>query len=469
MRHAHSTSAGAGANTPAQTWHGRVRQALRHSVRARLVMVFLVLALVLTLSFIGGAQRMLSSGWQQAAKPLVVDYMDRVVAQLGTPPDVQQALALTQRLPITLRIEGPQVRWASHPGQARSLPKEWDNDTREPFWVRHSADGHTLSFGIQTAIWSQRPNAFWATLALLVVTTALAYFYVRRLLKPLDAIAAGAKRFGAGEFSEPIPLPRKRHSDELDELAQTVNTMGQDIQAMLEAKRAILLAISHELRSPLTRARLNAELLPETPEVAASRAALLRDLAEMTQLISDLLESERLHNGHAALNADWVDVEALLEDTWLTQPEVGLKLELNIEPNLPHVHIDAIRVRLLLRNLLSNASRYARGSAVQLRAQRDQQGELVISVRDHGPGVSPAHLQQLGQAFFRPDEARTRQAGGVGLGLYLCTLIMRAHGGRLSLHHADPGLMVSAHFPAQVFQRAVSAGGGNDDSADGSA
>ena len=77
--------------------------------------------------------------------------------------------------------------------------------------------------------------------------------------------------------------------DELGELAQTINTMGRDIHQMLEAKRALLLAISHELRSPLTRARLNAELLPETAEVNPQRDALLRDLQEMAMLISDLL------------------------------------------------------------------------------------------------------------------------------------------------------------------------------------
>ena len=86
----------------------------------------------------------------------------------------------------------------------------------------------------------------------------------------------------------------KARADELGQLADMMNTMGQDIRQMLDAKRGLLLAISHELRSPLTRARLNTELLPETPEVNPQRDALMRDLQEMAGLISDLLESERL-------------------------------------------------------------------------------------------------------------------------------------------------------------------------------
>ena len=86
--------------------------------------------------------------------------------------------------------------------------------------------------------------------------------YIRHLLKPLDAIGARARRFGAGDFSEPIPARYADDSGELSDLAASLNTMGRDVHQMLEAKRALLLAISHELRSPLARARLNAELLP---------------------------------------------------------------------------------------------------------------------------------------------------------------------------------------------------------------
>ena len=100
--------------------------------------------------------------------------------------------------------------------------------------------------------------------------TALAYGYIRRLLRPLDDIRDGAQRFGSGAFGQPIPIRRR---DELGQLATDVNTMAASLHQMLEAKRGLLLAISHELRSPLTRARLNTELLPEAGDVAPRREA----------------------------------------------------------------------------------------------------------------------------------------------------------------------------------------------------
>jgi signal transduction histidine kinase len=116
--------------------------------------------------------------------------------------------------------------------------------------------------------------------------------------------------------------------------------------------------------------------------------------------------------------------------------------------DLAAVSVDRARVRLLLRNLVDNARRHG-GEALQppeLHLSRTSQGVL-IEVRDHGPGVPDAQLDQLAQAFYRPDSARTRAAGGVGLGLYLCRLVAQAHGGRLVLSNAQPGLRVQAELP----------------------
>lgn len=120
-----------------------------------------------------------------------------------------------------------------------------------------------------TVAWQGGPQhgIGWITLALLLALIAAAYAYVRHLLRPLDDIRAGAERFGRSVFNAPIPLRRR---DELGDLAQRINTMAHDIEGMLDAKRGLLLALSHELRSPLTRARLNAELLPTTAEGAGA-------------------------------------------------------------------------------------------------------------------------------------------------------------------------------------------------------
>lgn len=442
-------------------WHQRARLTLRRSLRWRLVLVFLVLALALTVTFIGGVQKALSVGWRAAARPLLVDYVDRLAQEVGSPPSIERAQALVQRLPITIRIEGPAVNWASHP----ALPRpDWVRGAtgREPPWRsgddqnllrRSTADGHRLEFGLHVLGWEHRPRIAWFTLGVLLLLTALAYLYVRRLLRPLDDIRSGAQRFGAGVFDQPIPVRHAHKPDELGQLAATINTMGGDIHQMLEAKRALLLAMSHELRSPLTRARLNAELLPETAEVDSQRQALLRDLGEMARVITDLLESERLAGRHAALHREDVDLVALAREVIAElgdrHPGAGA-IRVQAPPAWPALPLDRARMRLLLRNLLDNSLRHSDPAAPPPELQLRRLGEAVeIEVRDHGPGVPPEHLERLAQAFYRPDSARQRATGGVGLGLYLCRLVAQAHGGRLELRNADPGLAVRVVLPVQ--------------------
>jgi signal transduction histidine kinase len=451
----------------------RARHWLGHSIKVKLVLVFLLLAVAVAVAFLVGARQAFSVGWREAARPLLMDYVDHLAAEVVVQgrPSIERAQAIARRLPVTVRIEGPQVQWQSHPGQDRPdwLPlRPYRASGDEPHlpergvdWQeilqRRTADGHVLSFGLNPDAFERRPRLVGYTLAVLLLLTLLAFLYTRRLLRPLDAIGAGAQRFGQGDFSQPIAVRHAQRPDELGQLAQTINTMGQDIHQMLEAKRGLLLAISHELRSPLTRARLHTELLPETPEAQPQREALLRDLQEMTQLITDLLESERLAAGHAALQREPTDLAALVRDVvaGLHAPGAGVApvVVLNLPPGGQPVWVDPTRLRLLLRNLLNNCLRHAAGAplppevTVTCSPQGAASPTVTVVVRDHGPGVPPEQLTQLAQAFHRPDSARTRSAGGVGLGLYLCRLVAQAHGGTLTLGNAQPGLRVVVSLP----------------------
>ncbi|MBX3586938.1 MAG: HAMP domain-containing histidine kinase [Ramlibacter sp.] len=445
-----------------QHWHQRMHHRMRHSLKKRLVLLFIVLALTMSAAFIFGMQKALGVGWREAARPLLMDYVDRLAADIGSPPDTARALALTQRLPITVRISGPRVNWLS-PGaeDADHWRREvWlDDDPARPhaapLLTRITADGHRIDFGANLQPWRDHPRSVgWITLTVLLLLTWLAFVWVRRLLRPLDDIRAGAQRFGRGQFDQPIPI---RKHDELGDLAGDVNAMAHSIHQMLEAKRGLLLAISHELRSPLTRARLNTELLPEQGESAARREALLRDLQEMAGLVTDLLESERLGQGHAALQLEPTDLEALVHEVVQALAEVhpdAPRVRLDVAPGLPALPLDRTRMRLLLRNLLDNAVRHSAGEpqAPRISARAlvpsDGRGQGVeITVRDHGPGVDAAALPHLAEAFYRPDASRGRATGGVGLGLYLCKLVAVAHGGDLQVRNAQPGLEVVVTLP----------------------
>ena len=417
---------------------GRWRRAghrLRHSLKWRLVGMFLLLALATTITFIAGVREIVGAVWQGYGRPITTHYLDLLTAEIGTPPDVAKAQALTERLPITIRIQGPRVNWDSRPERADPMRRwhgsDWTEGEMHRFHVRTLPDGHRITFLLAPPSERSSSHLFgWGTLAMLLLLTLLAWFRVRRLLSPLDDIREGAVRFGGGDFAHRIPL---RRNDELGDLARQVNTMAGEIQRMLDAKRALLLAISHELRSPLTRARLNAELVDE----GEARDALLHDLREMRDLVTDLLESERLATGHAVLQPEPTDLNALVREVAAN----GVRVEL--APELPTAPLDRVRVRLLLRNLLDNALRHNEGAAEPVVVSTGREGPRVtVAVRDHGPGVPQEDIARLAEPFHRADAARTRRTGGVGLGLYLCRLVAEAHGGSLCIENANPGLRV---------------------------
>jgi signal transduction histidine kinase len=436
--------------TPAR----RLRAALasaRHSLQTRLVLLFVALALATSAVFLGGLQRVLAGGWQAYARPLVADYVDRLAAELGTPPDPARAQALAARLPLRVRIQGPAVTLDTRPERDEADdPAEGSRDDRRHgpgAWglSRTLADGHVVRFSLVAPPDPQRSRLVgWATLAALLALTAIAFVAVRRLLAPLRPIGDGVAAYTRGEFGRTLGarLGPRRRDDELGQLAARIDAMAGSLKGMLDAKRTLLLAISHELRSPLTRARLNCELLDDSPE----RRALLRDLGEMRDLIATLLESERLQQGHAALQAEPTDLAALLQAAAQEAADDGLPVRLQLPPRPPPpLRIDPTRVRLLLRNLLANARRHAAAAPAppELFLREEPDGRLALGLRDHGPGVPDDELARLGEPFHRPDPARTRSTGGVGLGLHLCRLVAQAHGGELRLRLAQPGLEVA--------------------------
>jgi signal transduction histidine kinase len=475
------------------------------SLGARLVGLFLVLAVAVAVTFMVGMHVVQTGGWHESLRPLVLNYTDTLAAEIGSPPDVDRARVLAQRLPLHIRIEGPQVNWDSadeppppppppagegpfrparrpvvtlpngdplplvvpaprpppHDSSRTPAPEAMprpgphvlphrlglNTDVDPSQWrvVRRLPDGHRLIFSLADMSHARRAEHIgWATLGMLLLFTAFAYAWVRHMLHPLVALRAGAVRYGQGDFSQPI-VPRNR--DELGDLAEQINGMAARLHHMLDAKRQLLLAISHELRSPLARARMNAELIDDSGE----RTALLRDLGEMRDLITDLLESERLADvqagGHAALHTELATLSDIVHEQCDAQAAAG-KVTLQLDDTLPALPLDGARIRLLLRNLVDNALRHGGESGpAPVVSTRGTPASVQLAVRDFGPGMEEAQLQHAAEAFYRADAARLRSTGGVGLGLYLCKLVAKAHGGTLSLRNAHPGLEITVALP----------------------
>jgi signal transduction histidine kinase len=315
----------------------------------------------------------------------------------------------------------------------------------EHFLVKLENDGYEIVFASPRI--SEMPRTDYSTLIISLAGIAillLIYLAVRWVFLPIKWIQVGAERIGAGDLEYRI---RSRRHDELGDLSRQFNTMAEDVQEMLEAKRQLMLAISHELRSPLTRSKVSAEFI----EDETVRQNILEDLAEMERLTSDLLESEALKTRHAVLHREPVDLAALLESVIATD-FVSQTERVSLEcGEMPVVDLDITRIKLLMRNLIDNALRYnpADAGLVEVRAV-EEAGKIRISVQDHGPGIPPEHIDNITEPFYRADPARARATGGIGLGLYLCRRIVEVHGGQLSLiSPAGRGTLATVILPLQ--------------------
>jgi signal transduction histidine kinase len=329
------------------------------------------------------------------------------------------------------------VPLTARPSRRGRLYLRGEHAGREYLVTRH--DGYTYALSVPATESSWR---VWLPLAALLVVLVLLYQATRLLFRPIAEIQAGVERIGAGELEHRLDVRRR---DELGDLAASINAMAGQIRRMLEAKRQLLLAISHELRSPLTRAKVAAALL----EDPAQRTEIARDLDELERLIEELLEIERLSGPHRALERRAVALEALIEET-LASFFPGVEVRRRFPaPNI-EAEVDVPRMKLLLKNLLENALRHTpQGHAPPEVALERTRDEIVLAVRDHGSGIAPEHLPHVTEPFYRADPARRRDTGGYGLGLYLCRVIAEAHGGRVAIEsRVGEGTTVRVTLPA---------------------
>ncbi|MEQ1802122.1 MAG: HAMP domain-containing sensor histidine kinase [Gammaproteobacteria bacterium] len=383
-------------------------------------------------------------------------HADYVLNDIGSPPSIERARAITERVPVDIRLSGPGVDWASDPAfpQIEQIPfgpipidflgldeksqknlETWAKNLklvrfgeyRRHAFVELVRDGYKIIIASPRMSETPRPDYTQPAIGLIsIIVLVGCYFAVRWLVRPIKWIQKGTARIGQGDLDYRIRSTRR---DDLGDLANDINHMADDVKDMLEAKQQLLLAISHELRSPLTRAKVALEFL----EDGQVKHDLLGDVREMEKLIADLLESERMNAGHTTLRRSTVELGSMLQGLINTEfhdrfERVNLHL-----PAQPLVRdIDEVRVRLVAKNLIENALRYTPPDGPPVEVELSAKpGMVILRVRDHGPGIPKEHLPRVTEPFYRADPARSRSTGGLGLGLYLAKRIAEAHRGSL--------------------------------------
>jgi two-component system sensor histidine kinase CpxA len=287
------------------------------------------------------------------------------------------------------------------------------------------------------------------------------YILARYLTSPIVQLRTATQKLASGDLTARAGMPASRRHDEMAELMRDFDRMAERLEDLVTAQSRLLTDISHELRSPLARLNVALELARQRSGTEASSALdrIDRETNRLNQLIQRLLTIARLEAGDESIEKIPVHLEQIVheiaKDAAFEAQSRGCRVEATVVDDCVVVGSPSL-LHSAIENVVRNAIRYTHdGTSVEVRLERgvgQQNGagspEAVVRVTDSGPGVPEDALDKLFRPFYRIDDARGRQTGGVGLGLAITDRAVRLHGGTIRVsNRPQGGLMVEIRLP----------------------
>jgi len=284
------------------------------------------------------------------------------------------------------------------------------------------------------------------------------YLLARSMTRPVTRLRQAAQSLAAGDLSARTGAPACGSGGEIAELMRDFDRMAERLETLVESQSRLLKDVSHELRSPLARLSVALGLARQKapPEIEGSLDRIELEADRLNHLIQRLLTISRLESGADGIHKTRFSLRQLVEqvarDAEFESPGRSCRVIVDGEDEFP-VEADADLLRSAIENVVRNATRYtAEGTPVEVLLTRENTPngeEMLIRVRDSGPGVPNEALTKIFEPFYRLDHARDRQTGGAGLGLSIADRAIRLHGGQLrASNRKEGGLEVEIRIPA---------------------
>jgi signal transduction histidine kinase len=312
---------------------------------------------------------------------------------------------------------------------ARNGVAEDEHYLLDPFQVAvQRADGRWVTVQPRPSLglnpWQQR-IALWFVLAALAMAP-VTYIFARRLSAPFRLFADAAERLGRDPKAPPLTVSG---SSEIAVAAHAFNDMQQRLRRYVDDRTAMVGAIAHDLRTPLTRLRFRVETLADDEQ----KTKIVSDITQMEEMISAALTFVRDATREGERTP--LELSSLLESLCDEMAETGLRAEVETGEKVV-LDGDPMALRRLFANLLGNAVKF--GSVAHARVFHD--GRMaVVEIDDNGPGIPAEDVERVFEPFYRREPSRSRQTGGIGLGLAVVRSVARAHGGEVVLENREGG------------------------------
>jgi len=380
----------------------------RQSLSLRLLGISFLITVLTVLLISHLFSRGMGSQWRNNIQPHLIQYLSYVHNDVGSPPNPDNALALSQRLPVNIYIyKGSELEYATNakpldyqslhfigsgngkrekrhdkpnnrPRRMRLPPDHAFGRGKKTSYLRVNQDEHTLYYELRRRDGNRRfgDQLPWVLLGLGSLLLA-GYFIIKRQLSPIKGIKQGVSLMSQGD---------------------------------------------------LQHRRIANEMLPDS----TNKQRIAEDLDEMDKLIHEIMESERLQH-HTDLHYQSVDLVALIQEI-IENDSALIQFDTRVDSLI--IDADDARIRILIRNLVSNAIQHGHADSTKkiLMTLNQTGSDAVIEVNDKGPGIDAEHIAKLSEPFYRPDASRTRSTGGFGMGLTLVKRIVDTHGGSFNIN-----------------------------------
>ncbi|AGK55650.1 HAMP domain-containing sensor histidine kinase [Bacillus sp. 1NLA3E] len=261
----------------------------------------------------------------------------------------------------------------------------------------------------------------------------------QKITRPLLIMKDATQKMAKGEYKQKITT---KGNDEVAQLGQSIQGLGEKLQAFEDSRNDFLADVSHELRTPLTYIKGYSDILSKgmyknSIEQAEYTAIINKEANRLSFLLNDLFEMSKLQVGKFELSMEMANINTIIEKVIMNLTpaavEKGIVLKRNLANDIPELNIDIQRMEQVLYNLIENALKYTDKGEITVKAYQEKETKI-IEISDTGIGIPKLDIPYIWERFYRVDKSRTRNTGGSGLGLFVVKQIVEAHGGKIEVN-----------------------------------
>jgi len=421
----------------------KILSIFKSSVFKKLILIIIAASILINIIIGGFFSHVLRKRFQDRSMIGNLEiYSDYMIDDIGIPPDYQKARVLSDKTSLTILIRNDKKRWSSGPvdidnmyNRARHrkiINKSEIGWGRGVSFLENKRNGYTFTF-IKFPPFTDDFHEVHLIILILVITLILvgAYFLVRRVLKPIRELNTGVNEIAKGNLDYRVS---SRGKDELAELSTAFNEMADELINMIKARDQLLLDVSHEFRSPLTRMKVAVEMMDDSN----FKKSIEDDIVELETMVTEILEEERLREGNYSVEKKPVDIKILLKNITGSYEKNGYHLNYTDSSHEADINGNEIFLTRAIGNIIENAFKYSDHVKDSVEIKLCEIDEYIeITIRDYGPGIPVDEIDFIFEPFYRVDRSRSKKTGGYGLGLSLSKRIVEVHGGSINVKNCD--------------------------------